>query len=170
MLLDHRVIAVHPIRFSPFSWRRRKLLPFLRRRLRRRFIHLSSFVRSFVAVTVRSSAHSCVKIFPTARRDGRTDAGGRALNYCRRRRARARAACFAPNLSEAKREASLTLAPLLMEIPHLFYWDSAACLITPRKNGLTVLAVRLDTRPIHAAVFPRESILHVIISETAIME
>ena len=122
-----------------------------------------SFISPFavaVAVTVRSSsAHSCVKIFPTARK---------------RKSPKLLRAPTPPLLLRQICPASLTLVPLLMEIPHPSY---GFCLITSRKNGLTVPPCvtaaagksghRLFTpRPF----FPAESILHVVISATGIME
>ena len=108
-----------------------------------------SFISPFavaVAVTVRSSsAHSCVKIFPTARK---------------RKSPKLLRAPTPPLLLRQICPASLTLVPLLMEIPHPSY---GFCLITSRKNGLTVLPRsqparrqrREWTSPIHAsAVFP----------------
>ena len=121
-----------------------------------------SFISPFavaVAVTVRSSsAHSCVKIFPTARK---------------RKSPKLLRAPTPPLLLRQICPASLTLVPLLMEIPHPSY---GFCLITFRKNGLTVHpCVMAAERSGHRLFtprpfFPAESILHVIITATGIVE
>ena len=142
MLPDHRVIAVHPLPSSS--------LRFLGANYFRFTVAVVSFISPFavaVAVTVRSSsAHSCVKIFPTARK---------------RKSPKLLRAPTPPLLLRQICPASLTLVPLLMEIPHPSY---GFCLITSRKNGLTVLPRSQSARwqrrkewtsPIHAsAVFP----------------
>ena len=127
MLPDHRVIAVHPL-LSVFLAQTTSVSP------------SSSFHSSLssllllslpfaVAVTVRSSsAHSCVKIFPTARKEGR------ALNYCaRRRRLSFSCAKFVRGENGALFDFSATFDG---NSSSFFY---GFCLITSRKNGLTVL-------------------------------